>query len=66
LRAPLYPWASIAGVAALAAITVSTWWVPGMKITLLAGLPWLALITVCYLVWAWVNNIRNREATRQE
>jgi amino acid transporter, AAT family len=55
LRAPFYPWASIAGFAALAAITVSTWWVPGMKITLIAGVPWLGFITVCYLVWARAN-----------
>ncbi len=49
-RAPFYPWASAAGIAALAAITISTWWVPGMKITLLAGLPWLAFISLCYLL----------------
>jgi len=55
LRAPFYPWASIAGFGALAAITVSTWWVPGMKITLIAGLPWLGFITVCYFVWVRVN-----------
>ncbi len=57
LRAPFYPWASIAGFAALAAITVSTWWVPGMKITLIAGVPWLGFITVCYLVWARANSL---------
>jgi len=57
LRAPFYPWASIAGFAALAAITVSTWWVPGMKITLIAGLPWLGFITVCYLVWARAHRV---------
>ena len=51
-RAPLYPWASVAGVIALTAISISTWWVPGMKITLGAGLPWLAFISVCYLVSA--------------
>jgi len=59
LRAPFYPWASIAGFAALAAITASTWWVPGMKITLIAGLPWLGFITVCYLVWARANVSRS-------
>src|SRR5438128_1096047 len=50
-RAPFYPWASASGIAALAAITISTWWVPGMKITLIAGLPWLAFISLCYLLW---------------
>ena len=52
VRAPFYPWTSLAGFAALAAITASTWWVPGMRITLMAGLPWLGFITVCYFVWA--------------
>ncbi len=52
VRAPLYPWTSLFGITALAGVTISTWWVPDMKITLRAGLPWLAFITVCYLVWA--------------
>ena len=30
---------------------VSTWWIPGLRVTLLAGLPWLVLLTVCYFVW---------------
>src|SRR5579863_6818550 len=51
-RAPGYPWVSMAGVVALAGVTVSTWWVPGMRITLAAGLPWLAFITACYVGWA--------------
>ncbi len=52
LRAPWYPWTSLAGLLALIAVTLSTWWVPGMKITLEAGIAWLALISVCYLLWA--------------
>jgi AAT family amino acid transporter len=48
---PRGPWASLAGLAAVLAVMVSTWWVPGFRITLLAGLPWLAFITLCYLVW---------------
>ncbi len=51
-RAPGYPWVSALGLAALFGVTISTWWVPGMKITLIAGLPWLAFITACYLLWA--------------
>ncbi len=59
-RAPGYPWASLVGLAALLAVCLSTWWIPGMRITILAGLPWLAFITVCYLVRArW----RGRAAT---
>jgi L-asparagine transporter-like permease len=45
------PWASLAGLGGVLAVLVSTWWVPGFRITLLAGGPWLVLITVCYFVW---------------
>ena len=45
------PWASLAGLIGILAVMVSTWWVPGFRITLLAGVPWLALLTVCYFVW---------------
>lgn len=55
VRAPGYPWTSLAGLAALIGITVSTWWVPELRITLIAGLPWLAFISVCYLMWAKLN-----------
>ena len=48
---PAGPWASLAGLAGVFGVMVSTWWVPGFRITLLAGLPWLALLTVCYFVW---------------
>jgi L-asparagine transporter-like permease len=49
--APPGPWSALAGFAALAAVLVSTWRIPGMRITLEAGLPWLAFISLCYLVW---------------
>ncbi len=42
------PYASAAGLALLVAILVTTWWVEGMRLTLLAGLPWLALVTLAY------------------
>ena len=48
---PRGPWASILGAGALGAVLVSTWWVPGLRITVTAGVPWLVFITVCYLVW---------------
>ena len=48
---PPGPWASLAGFGAILAVLVSTWWVPGFRITLLAGVPWLAFLTVCYFVW---------------
>ena len=55
VQAPGYPWASLAGLAALIGITISTWWVPELRITLIAGLPWLAFISVCYLLWSKVK-----------
>jgi L-asparagine transporter-like permease len=50
--APPGPWSSLLGLAALTAVLVSTWWVPGLRITLQAGIPWLAFITLCYFAWA--------------
>jgi amino acid transporter, AAT family len=47
------PWrraASAAGLAAMVAIIVTTWWVPGLRVTLQSGIPWLVLLT---LGWAW-------------
>jgi AAT family amino acid transporter len=49
--APPGPWSSLAGFAALLAVLLSTWWISGMRITLEAGLPWLAFVTLCYFVW---------------
>jgi len=43
-----YPYTSILGALAVAAIITTTWWVPGMRPTILAGLPWLALLTIAY------------------
>jgi L-asparagine transporter-like permease len=39
---------SCAGAALIAGILVSTWWVPGLRYTLLTGGPWLALLAVLY------------------
>ena len=43
-----YPYTSIAGAAAIVAILATTWWVEGMRITLIAGVPWLAVLTIAY------------------
>lgn len=46
-----YPYTSICGALLVAAIIISTWWVPGMRFTIYAGLPWLTLLTVVYFAW---------------
>ncbi|MGE0360821.1 MAG: amino acid permease [Vicinamibacterales bacterium] len=42
------PVTSVAGAALVAGILVSTWWVPGLESTLVAGGPWLLLLAVGY------------------
>ena len=53
---PRGPWSSLFGATALGAVLVSTWWVPGLRITLTAGLPWLLFITLCYSVWTRMHH----------
>jgi AAT family amino acid transporter len=50
--APRGPWSSLLGLAGLGAVLVSTWWIPQLRITITAGLPWLLFISLCYLVWS--------------
>jgi AAT family amino acid transporter len=45
-----YPYTSVLGAAAIVAILATTWWVEGMRVTLIAGLPWLGLLTVAYFL----------------
>jgi amino acid transporter, AAT family len=59
--APRSAWTSMAGLLAIVGALISTWWIPGMKITIYAGLPWLVLITLCYFLWA-----RGAKATHAE
>ncbi len=47
-RSPLGPTASLAGAAFILALLASTWWVPGLRSTLLAAGPWLAVLVVGY------------------
>jgi len=37
--APPGPWSSLLGLAALLGVLISTWWVPGFRVTLQAGPP---------------------------
>jgi L-asparagine transporter-like permease len=57
--APPGPWSSLFGLAALIGVLISTWWVPGFRVTLRAGPPWLAFITLCYLVWRKTRSRRS-------
>jgi len=41
----------VLGAALLVAILVTTWWIPGMRPTLIAGLPWLGIVTIGYFLW---------------
>ena len=43
-----YPWTSILGAASLLAILITTWWVEGMRVTLISGVPWLMFLTAAY------------------
>jgi L-asparagine transporter-like permease len=42
--------ASVAGAILMAVLLASTWWVPGLRVTLLAGIPWLLLLGLGYVV----------------
>jgi amino acid transporter, AAT family len=62
--APAGPWSSLLGLGGLLGVLISTWWVPSFHVTLLAGPPWVAFITLCYLVWRRVRRpaVAGREA----
>ena len=49
--APLGICGSTVGIVALLAVLISTWWIPGFHVALLAGPPWLAFLAVCYFIW---------------
>lgn len=47
-RKPDLPLGSCLGAVLIGAILVSTWWAPGLRSTLVAGGPWLALLALGY------------------
>lgn len=63
---PAGPWASLAGFVAVLAVLISTWWVPGFQITLLAGVPWLAFVTLCYWVWSRAKRGSSQPAIKKQ
>lgn len=45
------PWRvalSAIGLVLMIAIIVTTWWVPGLRVTLLSGIPWLVVLTLAW------------------
>jgi L-asparagine transporter-like permease len=50
-----YPYTSMLGAAAILAILATTWWVEGMRVTLIAGLPWLGLLTAAYFLRSMIR-----------
>ena len=49
-RAPSVPIASYVGATLIAAMLVSTWWVPDLRSTVVAGGPWMLLLAIGYRV----------------
>ncbi len=49
--APRGQWSTTIGLLALLTVLGSTWWVPDFHVSLLAGPPWLAFLTLCYFIW---------------
>jgi amino acid transporter, AAT family len=47
-RVPFARAASAVGAVAILTVLLSTWWVPDLRITLVAGVPWLALLGAGY------------------
>lgn len=55
--APLGIWSSVLGAVALVAVLISTWWVPTFHVALMAGPPWLAVVTAGYWWWKRRKNV---------
>ena len=52
------PWRlglSTLGFALMVGIIVTTWWIPGLRVTLESGIPWLLLLTIAW----WFSSSRN-------
>jgi len=49
-QSPIRMAGSLLGAVSMVAILVTTWWVPGMRITLIAGFLWLTFLSVAYVV----------------
>lgn len=49
-RSPVRAWGSAVGAVTVLAVLITTWWAPGLKVTLLAAGPWLAPVAVGYSI----------------
>ncbi len=64
-RLPGYPFTTLLGAASIVAILATTWWVEGMRVTLLAGIPWLGFISGCYVIWYRVRQAQGARLKAQ-
>ena len=39
---------SLGGLLLMIAIIITTWWTPGLRVTLESGIPWLILLTIAW------------------
>jgi AAT family amino acid transporter len=65
VRMPGYPFTTLLGAASIVAILITTWWVEGMRVTLLAGIPWLGFVSLCYVVWRRATQRKEPGASRK-
>lgn len=59
---PIRATGSVLGGIAIIAILLTTWWVEGMRITLIAGVSWLAILSVAYVL-ADRSRDRNKQSS---
>ncbi len=57
-RAPGGAAGSVVGALVMVAILISTWWAPGLRVTIYAAGPWLTLVAAAY----WLSQRRARAA----
>ncbi|MGH2436719.1 MAG: hypothetical protein ACRDFA_06980, partial [bacterium] len=48
LRLPLARTRSVVGALAVLSVFITTWWVPGLRVTVLAAGPWLLILALGY------------------
>ncbi|MGH8315265.1 MAG: amino acid permease, partial [Steroidobacterales bacterium] len=51
VRMPFFPWMQLAGIALLVAVLVTMGLDPDWNMSWKYGVPWLAIVTIAYLIW---------------